>query len=243
MSIVLLTVVLSVGQVQHFEARRSPLDLAQIPAPYPADMVDSNRRPGFNGRLWVSRPRMGGLEVWARDSGSPGAEAYGAFGLEDASFTARIDGLFKHTPVLAFEISPWQHIDAHDPSPYSNPYSRATRIVAGRLEEQRQKWLRDQGFTDGVRTFMNDATVWGVHAGEEAEARIPEPAATIQLPPDMPRNKGRLRVDAEPAAAPAPETLRAARVSLPPGAPAQVADRIKANGGTLAPASSELAGK
>ena len=100
----------------------------------------------------------------------------------------------------------------------------------------RHFWLQEQGYTGGVRTFVNDSIVWGpdgamaAAAGAEAEhASAPgevTPRATIQLPADMPRQRRRLRVDAGGAAGrglfhPGGEV----RVSWPMSAPAGVVAR------------------
>ena len=43
---------------------------------FSAGMADDVRRPGYNGRVWVSRPIIGGIQQgpYAIDSGSPGAD-------------------------------------------------------------------------------------------------------------------------------------------------------------------------
>lgn len=144
---------------------------------------------------------------------------------------AQVEGLFPHTPIIAVEISPWDRVDALGPnaSRASNPYTTARRILGERLEASRAAWLKDQGFTGGVRTFMNDTTIWG-SPGEAPEADASgkiEPAGIIELPADMPRRKGRLRVDATPGSELPDRGLGPiSRVSLPAGADPEVARRL-----------------
>jgi hypothetical protein len=178
-------------------------------ASYPAGMADDVRRPGFNGRPWISRPIMGSMQQgpYPVVSGSPGPEAYGAYNQPDATVYARVG-------LLAVGVNPWESIS-----------------IGGlhRLEDARNFWLREQGFTGGVRTMVNDNTLWQTkaepasdeHADAGAKASgLPVPRATITLPADLPRQHRRLRVDAGHAAPPMPPGDGPARVSWPDVKPA-----------------------
>src|SRR5689334_24090487 len=73
---------------------------------YPAAMADDVRRPGFNGRLWVSRPIIGSMQQgpYPVGWGSPGPEAFGGFDNQDAEVYARVG----HQVV---GLTPWESID------------------------------------------------------------------------------------------------------------------------------------
>jgi hypothetical protein len=176
-------------------------------APYPPNMVDDVRRPGFNGRLWVTRPIIGGMQgPWALDEGVPGPSAYGAFDRQDATVYVRV----VHTTI---GVSAWDQ--------WNGPGLQ-------HIERARQFWLREQGYTGGVRTFVNDATIWTPreatteHASLDAKPEKPgraediQPRATIQVPDGMPK-RSRIRVEK-----PATE-LQAVRIAdLPGGGPARI---------------------
>lgn len=205
----------SLGTVDHLGAGDGDHRPIATRAPYPANMADDVRRPGFNGRLWVSRPILGSIQQgpYPAASGSPGAEAYGAYGQEDATVYARIGH-------LVVGISPWEQIDEQG---------------LQRYEAARNFWLREQGFTGGVRTMINDARVWKAedapHAEHHAEApaSTPLPRATITLPAELPRQRRRFRVDAAPSL----PGGGPARISWPAGAPADAVARTEARGGVI----------
>ncbi|MFN0132224.1 MAG: hypothetical protein ACKVW3_06790 [Phycisphaerales bacterium] len=214
MMIAALVLVASVGFVRH---DHSTLDQRPIAtrADYPSGMADSVNRPGFNGRLWVTTPIIGGSETYAVESGNPGAEAYGAAGAEDARVYARVG----HQVV---SISAWERQEKHG---------------LKRFEEARNFWLKEQGYTGGVRTFVNDAYLprtvaaageaegGAASGGETGGKAVPEPRATIRLPGDVPRSRGRLRVDADGVSGQmvGRPVLTASRVSWPLGVPGHVA--------------------
>lgn len=151
-------------------------------APYPVAMADDVHRPGFNGRVWVSRAVIGGVQG-PYANGCTEAERYGAYGNEDATVYARVGG-----QIIGI-----------------NAFEPITKNGLRRLEEARNFWLKENGYVGGVRTFVNDAYIATpapqARAGEssppaaQARGKI-EPRATIQLPADMPRRGNRLRVDA-----------------------------------------------
>lgn len=175
------------------------------PPPYPPAMTDSVHRPGFNGRLHLTRPVIGGHEgPFATVTGSPGAEYYGAWGVQDHVVWARAG-------LLVIGISPWQRIND-----------------AGlqHFERARVTWLREQGFVGGVRTFVNDLSlVADAHAdaaeGDAPTVRtfgpdLPPPRATIHFPGGIPQ-KPRFQVDARDLG----------RVNLPMNAPSDLRARLE----------------
>lgn len=133
-----------------------------------------------NGRLWVGRPIIGNVEsVHAHSHENPGAAAYGA--VDDGQ---RVYALIGD---LAIGISPWQRWE-------NESYPR--------FEAARDQWLAENGYTGGVRTFVNDANYvrtidadgdWSQPRMQRREIR---PRGVIELPADMPRYRSRMRVDA-----------------------------------------------
>jgi hypothetical protein len=196
-------------------------------APYPAGMADDVRRPGFNGRMWVTRPIIGGMDAvggWAVSEGDPGASAYGAFDRQDATVYVRV----VHTVI---GVNAWEQID---------------KPGLAHLEHARQFWLRERGYTGGVRTFVNDAVLWNHPQGRdtrEADASPSplierageiQPRATIRVPAEWPRTH-RIRVEATPPAGSIASLPGngPARVSLPPSAPKDMVERIAASDAKL----------
>lgn len=182
---------------------------------YPAGMADDVHRPGFNGRLYVTRPIIGGMQGPYATEASLLADQYGAYGDEYSVVYARVGSLVVG-------------INAFEP---------ITKNGLRRFEQARNFWLQEQGYTGGVRTFVNDAYLFRKPDGApraESNAK-PEPIATIKLPDDMPRRKNRLRVEATPANTPAIAALAegSARLSLPDAAPADVVARTAANGNMI----------
>lgn len=133
--------------------------LLVTPPPYPGNMVDDVHRPGFNGRYYLRRPVIGGMAgPYALARSEQGAEAYGAFGSESEVVWARVN----HQPI------------ALDPF---------TRLPSGMVlqERARELWLRQHGYTGGVRTHVNDLYVFDGDESEEMASK-PTPRATIQVP-------------------------------------------------------------
>jgi hypothetical protein len=177
---------------------------------YPPGMADDVRRPGFNGRLWVTRPILGALSgPYAEADYAPGREAYGAYLDTGSSVPARVG-------LLTIHISPWA---AWTPQGHRD------------LEHARSFWLQENGYTGGVRTHVNDYYLFRELYERQTSAprevskpEKPEPAAIIELSPDAPRHKNRLRVNATPrsntAAAAILQEQGAMRISWPHNAPA-----------------------
>ena len=208
LSLVVVAGAAQVGIVSSFGDHRTNRPIATR-APYPVGMADDVRRPGFNGRIWVSRPIMGSMQQgpYPVGWGSPGPEAYGAFDNQDAEVYARVGHQVAG-------ISPWESINTDG---------------LKRLEAARNFWLQEQGYTGGVRTFVNDIYLWKqVEAEpqeEHAAAQPLTPRATITLPADMPHQRRRIRVDAghvQPMVCPG---VGPARVSWPMTAPADAVAR------------------
>ena len=218
----LATLIITLAFASQASAGNPYADLYGWRPAYAANTVDDVRRPGFNGRVFVRRPVIGGVDAWAWDTGNPGADYYGAYGTEDLTVG------FSVEPIAPFNggdygvVSPWQ--TANDRSdrrnPYTNAFSRARDKADDRLEAARQEWLRDNNLTGGVRTHVNDAVLFGGGMSER-QSSLPTPRATIQLPADAPKLKRNIRVQAP------------GRISVPPTAPANMVARIDANGGQL----------
>jgi hypothetical protein len=204
-SLISVAAVAAVGQVYSVGApNASDRPIATI-APYPAGMADDVHRPGFNGRMWVSRPIIGGMKgPYPLGWPSPGPEAYGAFDNQDAVVYAK-------SGHLIVPITPWVRIEPQG---------------LKQLRRAQGFWLREHGYTGGVRTFVNDLYVWDaedvkdvamVEPRAEAPAKngdaLPEPVIKFELPAEMPRRRNRIRVEATD------------RVSWPLNAPAAVVAR------------------
>lgn len=162
--------------------------------PYPAAVADDVRRPGFGGAHWQSRSIIGpGAGPYMSDFASPGPEAYGAYGLEDAVAYARVGG-------YVVPISPWERVE-------SDAWFGARRETADRLEAARTEWLKERGYVGGIRTFTNDAPK------KESAGEI-KPRGVIELAPDVPTIQPRQEVKAEPLAPPPGVTPAQAREAL-----------------------------
>jgi hypothetical protein len=124
-----------------------------------------------NGRLWISRPIIGGMADAPRLGwGDPGPAAYGA--AEDDFSQA-----YARTNTIVQSIYPWIQIPAGG---------------LNHLEQARVEWLKQNGYVGGVRTFVNDTVMLrGAHASARREIL---PRATIQLPADMPSFRHRQQV-------------------------------------------------
>lgn len=157
--------------------------LIDAPPPYPYARVDSTSRPGFGGRLWLSLPYMGGVEVYPTGNDDT-AEAHGVIE-RGQTFNARVGE-------LSVPLNPWRTWNDR-----SYP----------RLEAARQQWLAENGFTGGVRTFVNDANFNWTGAGpgsyevaQAQPARIDpatiQPRAIIELSPEVTKFRSRMHVNA-----------------------------------------------
>jgi len=156
------------GQVHYAAHDHRPI---ATPAPYPANIVDDTRRPGFNGRLWVDRTIIGGApREWPLHWGAPGPAFYGA------PETHRADVFVRRGPQV-ISINAWTAIEPETLYP---------------LENARQFWLKEQGYVGGVRTFVNPRVLRGVAPSE----MVIEPRARFRAPADAPRIQRRMHVSA-----------------------------------------------
>jgi hypothetical protein len=189
-------------------------------APYPPGMADDVRRPGYNGRLWVGRPVIGGRQgAYPLGWPGPGPEAYGAMDNQGAVVYAK-------TGHQIVQLSPWVRVEPEG---------------LKQLRRAQDFWLKEQGYTGGVRTFVNDlympaATEQVASADAPAEPLaaapeskkgaegLPEPIVKFEVPADIPRRRNRIRVEGVrfswPLASPA---AAVARTSEDPGVTTVVA--------------------
>lgn len=143
---------------------------------YPSARADDVHRPGFGGRVWQSEPITADHPgVWAWGWDSPGPAAYGAREDEFQLVTARVG----HVVVTC---SPWEQQDD------------------SRVEAARQEWLKERGYTGGVRSFVNDRALQSDRRAqvqpEVPAGSIIQPRGVIEIAPDVPRFKSRMHVDA-----------------------------------------------
>ncbi len=209
-----LTAALSVAQV----AERTTLVIREgsslITTPeYPAGLADDVRRPNFNGRLFARRPVIGGTTIWARYSGEPGADAYGAWSMEDLRFPARLqtpDRYFRESPQL-YAVNAWD--DLTNQSYGTGTFELGRKRADAQFEEARWQFLEEEGFTGGVRTHVNDLTLLKLQregkaldlelASADLDGRVasgepsglPRPRANIRKPDDAPSFRSRQRVE------------------------------------------------
>mgnify|MGYP001180949712 CR=1 FL=1 len=211
------------------------------PNPFPLG-VDDVRRPGFGGKEWTQFTQVGGdLPLATRSAFSPGQNEYGASESDESVCYVRLSSGF----IAA--ISPWERIDpAEMPMDQLNAatrdwireYGMTNQYIWAELEEGRQAWLRERGYTYSVRTFTGYGYPEDVaNAGGGAI----KPVTVMERPVDQPRFKQKMQVRAvQPSAhdreisAIAKEIVKGnARVSLPPiadrAALAQAAARAKAS--------------
>lgn len=141
---------------------------------YPSGQADSVRRPGFNGREWVSRSSANVEAHYARDWAAPGPAAYGA---------SEENGQLVYVRVGEVVLS-------------INPWERQEGFERRHLEQARQDWLKEHGYIGGVRTFTNDAKP--VQMTDASHKALPQPRATIQLSPEVTRFRARMQVQREP---------------------------------------------
>lgn len=165
--------------------------------------------PGYSsvrGRLWVGDDvkDIASRRAWREN---PGDVAYGAAGAGAEQVQVRVN-----THVVS--VSAWQKIEGEG---WAN------------FERGRQQWLKERGYTGGVRTFVNPKRLRAMQAdgaahAEAAPGNTPEPSATIRL--RKPRDEdgrfkqvdagvaGGVRIvsDAQPVRVSYPLTVRAATV-------------------------------
>jgi len=154
----------------------------------------------INGRLYVGQIIMGNdsssVRATTASNAFDDAARYGAAGAGNETIVVAAQGLFPFQRAHFAEIRPFTPVDAAITSPYSNSYTTAQKKLASRLESARQQWLKDNNFTGGVRTFVNDSSLMKSAAQPNSQATVfpPEPSAVIELSPDTPRFKSKMRV-------------------------------------------------
>ncbi len=140
----------------------------------------------MNGRVFASRP--GPVDS---------ARAFGAGQDAPATIVVRVPGLFGFESARSFEIRPFEPVTTESSgNHWSNPFSNASKKLAAKVEAARQQWLKDNNYTGGIRTFVNDKSGAGTKVGaasSEADSQI-KPRATIELQPDSPRFRSKTRV-------------------------------------------------
>jgi hypothetical protein len=151
-----------------------------------------------NGRVWVGRSIIGpGPSPQRVHCEVPGPAAFGVRADDRTTILVQLG-------TIKVGISPWQRLEG-----------RANR----RLEDARNQWLYEAGYTTGVRTFVNDAYAVAPQAVtrdlqptdqaltfSQPEHAQPvrgveiQPRATIRIPADAPRFRKRMHVQrCEPA--------------------------------------------
>jgi hypothetical protein len=145
------------------------------PPPYPYKIADNVRRPGFNGRLWVSsNTKIGGIESYRYGPTNPGAAYYGADERTNFAIPVRVQHVIT-------TVGPWQRVVTDGSAAQGN---------LARMERGRVQWLKEHNFIGGTRTFVNQASL---HS--EVVATNIEPRATIKVPANMIRPRLEVRAD------------------------------------------------
>ncbi|MBS0187039.1 MAG: hypothetical protein JSS51_03155 [Planctomycetes bacterium] len=225
-----------------------PTSSPLLASPIPFNMgVDDCRRPGFGGKEWVQDGFVGGQLPWAtRSAFEPGQNAYGASEGDDSVVYVRLSSGF----IAA--ISPWQRIDPAEmpmdsldaaTRDWIREYGMTNQYIWAELEEGRQNWLRERGFTYSVRTFSG----YG-YPEDQANSAPVKPVTVMERPTDQPKFKQKMQVrapqqnphDAELSAIAREIVKGNARISLPPIADkqaiARASERAKADNARIAQA-------
>ena len=160
--------------------------LLRNPVPFPSNRTDDPRRPEI-GRLWVPRSPIGSRSITGElPYGFPGAAGFGApFGAnEEVIFVDSETGL----PNLA--INPFDTIDDEtfetiaDQIPFISSTRTRTDLVKDdvlrELRTAKNKWLREQGYIQTVRTHVNPVVVHGKPEASAEDASSIEPRAIIR---------------------------------------------------------------
>ncbi len=194
-------------------------------------------RTVINGRLYNGRVIIGGVPGGRDTEAAHAAASYGAYGEEGTRGSAQVQGLFRFHPTTTVEFSPWTPVPQQQRSPYTDSFSRAQMKMALRAEDARQQWLKDNNYTGGVRTFVNDAVRYNVPL-PRTQTQI-EPRGVIEVSPETPAFKSRMQVRvspapkgyATPAAAPklaaAPDTIKVLPKTVITSAPVEKAETVK----------------
>lgn len=131
----------------------------------PPEDVTRVYTPGYSSnraRLWVGEDvkDIAARRAWREN---PGKVAYGAADAGHDRVQVRVNN-------QKVSISAWQQVDGEG---WAN------------LERGRQQWLKERGYTGGVRTFVHPSRLRDMQNGNAASVAeskaAPEPSATIQL--------------------------------------------------------------
>ncbi len=147
--------------------------------------------------------RAGRAPVW--NTGSPDAmtdrhaAAYGAAGQEGSVI------LVHAGPRHIVAINPFAAVESRTADGQPMPAE-----LVRKLEGARSKWLNENGYTGGVRTFVNE----GAPKGEAKDASAIRPRGVIQLNPEVTRFKSRMQVQS-----PCPKVVPAIASTSAPRAP------------------------
>lgn len=177
-TLALAAAVTATSDASHLPAFGTRLQVATATA-YSDRVADSGHRTGYSGRLFFTRPIMGGLENY--DTSSNESQDYGAI---DRGQTVYVRIGHQSIPISA--------------------WTRWNDESFPRFESARQEWLKEHGYVGGVRTFMNDAnfdfTATQVLIAGNQPAATPEggiqPRGILELSPEMTRFRSRMHVDA-----------------------------------------------
>ena len=126
------------------------------------------------GRTFEGRTLVGTTPRYPYPWGNPGPAAYGVAELDGSVVYARIDS-------IVVSVSPWVRIDGMGP--------------LETMEQARGDWLKEQGFTGGVRHFRPIARP-GDAADEASSWKDRYKWRTIEIPRG---SKPRFEVNADPA--------------------------------------------
>lgn len=163
----------------------TPLIAAQKAA---AERAGDNRS---NGRPFAGREvSASSSSADPRDSGA--AAAHGAAGSEGAVILVHVG----HRYTVA--INPFEPVGNLSIGDQKMPME-----VRKTLEEARQRWLKDNGFTGGVRTFTNAAA-----PAEAKSAKDIKPRGVIELSPEATKFKKRMQVRSNTGVKVAPKVVR-----------------------------------
>jgi hypothetical protein len=167
----------------------------------------------INGRVYKGRAIIGGADIGTNTDAAHAAASYGALGEEGVRVQAEVEGLFRFHPTATVEFSPWAPVPQQQKSPASDAYSRAHNKMAQRAEDARQQWLKDNNYVGGVRTFVNDAVLYNRPTPRPTTSTI-QPRGVIELNPEVPAFKSRMKVEAKPTIV-MPKVTVAARSTAP----------------------------
>lgn len=126
------------------------IELVEAPAMVPGRVFSVHNAPSV-GRDWDLRTYTHNAIPDAYPWPSPGPAAYGAGEFDARTIAVRVGQ-------TRIGISPWVRVN-----------SDTSNGVRAKIERERQLWLRQHGYTGGVRTFRNHTPEHNADAQAEAE--------------------------------------------------------------------------